>query len=124
VLGDKRSVKRCTCCPVVGNMGGATSKLDVNDWEKADGKLRGPFDTIDGEDATKEFSIYHLTKRGVNQREFDITDEESNLVLSTKQVPGTIACFDVSGAWRREISEDPCRILRVCCYSAGRWKGY
>lgn len=105
-------------------MGGATSKLDVNDWEKADGKLRGPFDTIDGEDATKEFSIYHLTKRGVNQREFDITDEESNLVLSTKQVPGTIACFDVSGAWRREISEDPCRILRVCCYSAGRWKGY
>eukprot|EP00977_Amphora_coffeiformis_P016412 scaffold5089_cov156-Amphora_coffeaeformis.AAC.9 len=78
-------------------MGGATSKLDENNWEKADGKLRGPEFTVDGADATQKYSIYYLTKRGVNQREFDITDEESNLLFTTKQVPGTIACFDVLG---------------------------
>ena len=77
-------------------MGGATSKLDENDWEKADGKLRGPEFTVDGAEATQKYSIFYLTKRGVNQREFDITDEDSNLLFTTKQVPGTIACFDVS----------------------------
>ena len=70
--------------------------MDENDWEKADGKLRGPEFTVDGADATQKYSIYYLTKRGVNQREFDITDEDSNLLFTTKQVPGTIACFDVS----------------------------
>lgn len=77
-------------------MGGATSKLEENVWEKADGKLRGSEFTVDGADATGKYSIYYLTKRGVNQREFDVTDEESNLIFTTKQVPGTIACFDVS----------------------------
>ena len=76
-------------------MGGATSKLEENDWEKADGKLRGSEFTVDGAEATNKYSIYYLTKRGVNQREFDVTDEESNLLFTTKQVPGTIACFDV-----------------------------
>ena len=76
-------------------MGGATSKLEENDWEKADGKLRGSEFTLDGADATQKYAIYYLTKRGVNQREFDVTDEESNLIFTTKQVPGTIACFDV-----------------------------
>lgn len=79
-------------------MGGATSKLKENDWEKADGKLRGSEFTVDCAESTKKYAIYYLTKRGVNQREFDVTDEESNLLFTTKQVPGTIACFDVSKA--------------------------
>lgn len=70
--------------------------MDENDWEKADGKLRGSEFTVDGAEATNKYTIYYLTKRGVNQREFDVTDEESNLIFTTKQVPGTIACFDVS----------------------------
>jgi hypothetical protein len=78
-------------------MGGTTSKFDENDWEKADGKLRGSDFTIDSSAATPNSGVYYLTKRGVNQREFDVTDEESNLLFTTKQVPGTIACFDVLG---------------------------
>lgn len=77
-------------------MGGATSKLEENDWSKADGKLRGSEFTLDGSEALPGYGVYYLTKRGVNQREFDVTDEESNLLFTTKQVPGTIACFDVS----------------------------
>lgn len=83
-------------------MGGATSKLKENDWGKADGKLRGAEFTVDGAEATTVYAIYHLTKRGVNQREFDVTDEDSNLLFTTKQVPGTIACFDVSRRWMSE----------------------
>ena len=95
-------------------MGGATSKLDENDWEKADGKLRGQEYTVDGTDATDKYTIYYLTKRGVNQREFDVTDEESNLVFTTKQVPGTIACFDVSvfyASWLSRAGLRPGRLL-------------
>lgn len=77
-------------------MGGTTSKLKENVWEKADGKLRSPEDTMDGRPPTSEYAKYTLTKRGVNQREFDVTDSESNLIYTTRQVPGTIACFDVS----------------------------
>ena len=77
-------------------MGGATSKLQDTDWEKADGKLSSTEDTLDGAPPTSKYGIYHLTKRGVNQREFDVTDSESNLLYTTRQVPGTIACFDVS----------------------------
>ena len=93
-------------------MGGATSKLNENDWDKADGKLRGDEFTVDGEVATEKYAIYYLTKRGVNQREFDVTDEESNLIFTTKQVPGTIACFDVSFS-----AESRRSLLRSCFVS-------
>ena len=96
-------------------MGGATSKFEETDWDKADGKLRAPtLDdngdnddnndgeafcvTIDGAPPTTEFAVYYLNKRGLNQRDFDVTDEEDNLLYTTRQVPGTIACFDVSSS--------------------------
>lgn len=78
-------------------MGGASSKLNENDWPKADGKIRSPIHTIDGEEPTSEYKIYYMTKKGVSQREFDITDDDKNLLYTTKAVPGTIACFDVLG---------------------------
>lgn len=116
-------------------MGGATSKLKENDWEKADGKLRGSDHTVDGANATQKYSIYYLTKRGVNQREFDVTDEESNLIFTTKQVPGTIACFDVSfGVLESLMRQDLCSWLTRCdigmiltfisFYPKGSWEKY
>lgn len=78
-------------------MGGTTSKLKENVWEKADGKLRSSNDTIDGAAPTTDYQVYYITKRAVNQRDFDITDSESNLLYTTRQVPGTIACFDLLG---------------------------
>ena len=96
-------------------MGGATSKFEETDWTLADGKLtvsdidaaasgsgdatastRTGTTTIDGAPPTRQFQVYYLIKKGVNQREFDITDEENNLLYTTKAVAGTIACFDVS----------------------------
>ena len=31
----------------------------------------------------------------LNQREYDIIDQDCNLIYTTKSVPGTIACFDI-----------------------------
>jgi hypothetical protein len=78
-------------------MGGATSKFDENDWEKADGKLTSSKFTLDGSAPTEAYGVYILTKKGVNQREFDVTDEDKNLLYTTRAVPGTIACFDLLG---------------------------
>jgi hypothetical protein len=78
-------------------MGGATSKLDENDWEKADGKLTSAEYTLDGSLPTEAYKVFILTKKGVNQREFDVTDENKNLLYTTRAVPGTIACFDLLG---------------------------
>jgi hypothetical protein len=78
-------------------MGGTTSKLDENDWEKADGKLTSAHHTLDGSAPTEAYAVYVLTKKGVNQREFDVTDEDKNLLYTTRAVPGTIACFDLLG---------------------------
>jgi hypothetical protein len=98
-------------------MGGATSKLDENDWEKADGKLiSGSEYTLDGAPPTEAYGVYLLTKKGVNQREFDVTDAEQNLIYTTRAVPGTIACFDVLG---RGIGDD--YLLRVNVGMARRY---
>jgi hypothetical protein len=88
-------------------MGGATSKLDENDWEKADGKLTSGAYTLDGSEPTEAYAVYYLTKKGVNQREFDVTDADKNLLYTTRAVPGTIACFDVLG---RSIGEYRLRV--------------
>jgi hypothetical protein len=77
-------------------MGGTTSKFEETDWAKANGKLETSQDTLDGALPTSKYQVFHLIKRGVNQREFDVTDEQDNLLYTTRQVPGTIACFDVS----------------------------
>jgi hypothetical protein len=78
-------------------MGGATSKLKENDWEKANGKITSCEYTLDGSAPTEAYGVYILTKKGVNQREFDVTDADKNLLFTTRAVPGTIACFDLMG---------------------------
>lgn len=85
-------------------MGGATSKLEENDWDKADGHLSrfSTTVTIVGAPPTTEYGIYYVTKRGLNQREFDVTDSQRNLLYTTRAVPKTIACFDVLG---RELNQ-------------------
>jgi hypothetical protein len=77
-------------------MGGTTSKFAETDWTRASGKLDTSQDTLDGAAPTTKYQVLYLIKRGVNQREFDVTDEEDNLLYTTRQVPGTISCFDVS----------------------------
>jgi hypothetical protein len=79
-------------------MGGATSKLEATDWSQADGQLQSARDCIDGAEPTKQAVVVYLTKKVVmTQREFDVTDENCNLLYTTRAVPGTLACFDVLG---------------------------
>lgn len=78
-------------------MGGASSLFHVNDWEKADGKLTSSDQTIDRSPPTTAYGIYYLSKRKLNQREFDVTDADDNLLFTTRAVIGTICCFDVLG---------------------------
>jgi hypothetical protein len=78
-------------------MGGTTSKLDENDWNLADGKLQDNEHTIDGAPAMSHYKVYYMNKKSVNQREFDVVDDNMNLVFTTRSVPGTIACFDILG---------------------------
>jgi hypothetical protein len=79
-------------------MGGTTSKLEATDWLRADGKIQSTCHTLDGAIPTIQYGIYYLTKKAVmTQREYDVTDENHNLLYTTRAVPGTIACFDVLG---------------------------
>jgi hypothetical protein len=78
-------------------MGGASSLLEETNWEKADGKIECPLNTIDGAPPTDHFGLFYIIKKGFNQREFDVTDSNNNLLYTTRQVPGTICGFDVLG---------------------------
>ena len=89
-------------------MGGGTSKFKENDWEAADGGLQGSTETIDGAPPTFQYDTFFLTKKAVNQREFDVTDHNMNLLYTTRAVPGTIACFDVMG---REMGQHLLRVM-------------
>lgn len=80
-----------------GTMGGGTSRFEETDWETATGKLTSEDETIDGSPPTAKYGVYYVTKQGLNQRDFDVTDEYSNLIYSTKCVEGTLAWFDVMG---------------------------
>lgn len=88
-------------------MGGASSLLEETDWEKADGKISSTLDTVDGAQPTEKYELYYITKRGFNQREFDITDSKNNLLYTTRQVPGTVCSFDVLG---KEIGDYKLRV--------------
>lgn len=88
-------------------MGGGSSRFEETNWETATGKLTSPEETIDGAQPTKKHQVYYITKRGLNQRDYDITDEDSNLVYTTKAVEGTLACFDLLG---RGIDDYKCRV--------------
>ena len=78
-------------------MGGGSSRFEDTDWSTATGKLVSSEDTIDGAEPTQEYRTYTLHKRSVNQREYDVTDEDSNLLYSTRVIEGTLAWFDVLG---------------------------
>lgn len=80
-------------------MGGAQSFLKENDWELADGALDSSEQTIDGAEPTKSYQIYHMIKKTMlaSQRDFDVTDSQSNLLFHVRPSPGTIAGFDVLG---------------------------
>ena len=78
-------------------MGGAKSKFEQTDWIRANGNLTSSDQTIDGSPPTSAYGVYFLTKQGLNQREFEITDLEKNLLYSTRIVPGSLCWFDVYG---------------------------
>jgi len=79
-------------------MGGAASKFDETDWTKADGGLREASDTIDGAKPSTHHSILSLKKQNlVNQRDYDIRDDQDILLYTTKGVQGTIKWFDLFG---------------------------
>jgi hypothetical protein len=101
-------------------MGGAQSLLNENDWEVADGGLESCEQTVDNAEPTDSYRIYRLLKKAVlaNQREFDVTDSESNLLYHVRPSPGTIAGFDVLGIGSA-TAED--YILRVTVDLARRY---
>lgn len=79
-------------------MGGATSKFDETDWAKADGGLREASETIDGSSPTTHATILSLKKQTmVNQRDYDIRDDQDILLYTTKGIQGTIKSFDLYG---------------------------
>jgi hypothetical protein len=87
-------------------MGGSSSRFNETEWDKADGKLASCDSTIDNALPTDAFGIYYLTKLGVSQREYDVTDSNSNFIYKTRAVEGTLAWFDV-------LNADDCPLLRV-----------
>ena len=78
-------------------MGGSSSRFDEIEWDKADGKLTSSDQTIDNSNPTDSYGVYYLTKLGVNQRDYNVTDSDSNLLYATRAVEGTLAWFDVRG---------------------------
>jgi len=81
----------------IRTMGGTTSLFEQNNWERASGRISNASETIDGADPTDSYNTYYLTKRALNQREFDVTDSDHNLLYTTRAVPNTLSCFDVLG---------------------------
>ena len=79
-------------------MGGSSSRFAETDWDKADGKLVSSDETIDNEPPTASYGVYFLTKLGVSQREYNVSDIDSKLLYRTRAVEGTLAWFDVMGA--------------------------
>lgn len=80
-------------------MGGGSSRFEETDWENASGKLTSMEETIDGFPPTSKYKVYHINKTAgvINQREYDVTDDESNLLYSTRGIEGRLAWFDVLG---------------------------
>lgn len=80
-------------------MGGGSSRFEETDWESATGKLSSSDETIDGSPPTPKYRVYSINKTAgvINQREYDVTDDESNLLYSTRGIEGRLAWFDVMG---------------------------
>jgi hypothetical protein len=100
-------------------MGGATSKFDETDWKKADGGLREASQTIDGAMPTTHHVILTLKKPNIiNQRDYDIRDDQDILLYTSKAVQGTVKSFDL-------FSKGGERLFRVeTDNSRDQWKIY
>jgi hypothetical protein len=76
-------------------MGGAASRFDETDWDKADGGLREASETFDGKKPSSRHTILTLKKPTiVNQREFEIRDDLNTLLYTSSAVSGTTKWFD------------------------------
>lgn len=86
-------------------MGGTVSQLEETDWEHADGELFDSDKTVDGKLPTEAYQVYYLLKKAVlaNQRDFDVTDDQSNLIYSVRPSAGTIAGFDVLDIYQNHV---------------------
>jgi hypothetical protein len=79
-------------------MGGATSRFDETDWDKADGGLREASETLDGKKPSARHTILTLKKPTiVNQRNFEIRDDLNTLIYTSQAVSGTTKWFDFFG---------------------------
>lgn len=78
-------------------MGGGSSRYDETNWSTATGNLQSAAETIDGSPPTSKAGVYTITKQGINQRDYDVTDEDCNLLYTTQCIEGTLAWFDVLG---------------------------
>lgn len=77
-------------------MGGATSRFDETDWDKADGGLREASETLDGKKPSARHTILTLQKPTlVNQRHFEIRDDLNTLLYTSSAVSGTTKWFDL-----------------------------
>jgi hypothetical protein len=79
-------------------MGGAVaSRFEVTDWDKEDGGVsRG--DSIDGTSPTLHHTILTLKKKNlVNQREFEVRNDQDLLLYKSHAVEGTTKEFSLWG---------------------------
>ena len=101
-------------------MGGAASRFDETDWTKADGGLREASQTMDGAKPTTNHAILTLQKPNIiNQRDYEIRDDQGILLYTTKAVQGTVKSFDLFGSGGE-------RLFRVTTNDISRqeWKIY
>ena len=85
-------------------MGGATSRFSETDWEVSDGGLTEACQTIDGREPTSSHAILTLKKTTlVNQREFEIRDDDDELLYTSRAVEGTTKWFDFFQADGKKI---------------------
>lgn len=101
-------------------MGGAASRFDETDWTKVDGGLRETSETIDGAMPTTHHVILTLQKPNIiNQRDYEIRDDQGILLYTTKAVHGTVKSFDL-------FHKEGERLFRVTAEDLSRdeWKIY
>jgi hypothetical protein len=88
-------------------MGGANSRFDETNWNKADGGLREASETFDGNKPSAHHIILALKKPNiVNQRNFEIRDDLNKLLYTSQAVSGTTKWFDFLG-------EDGKKLFRI-----------
>ncbi len=93
-------------------MGGATSRFGDTDRDTFNGGLTA----FDGAKLTKEHVILTLSKRNiVNQRDFEIKDDQDMLICKSKAVKGTMKWFDLEDKGGRKTFEHRQILFMGCC---------